>query len=181
MNTEFLARVNHSGKLHMIPSEVSGKYTIRFCVTYEHATEKDIRKYIPNSWINYDKCDFRLIVVFSISQIVSAWKQIQEFAEITLESMSTIADERIEPLQPTKKRYGRTMPSRFSFTRSVSREIYEQHLHNSGLTDGCTPICVLDSNDIFNDFDKAAQKNEHLRNTDCDLECLTDDVSNWFC
>lgn len=28
--------------MHMIPSMVNGKYVIRFCVTYEHATEKDI-------------------------------------------------------------------------------------------------------------------------------------------
>lgn len=43
-NQELLAQINHSGKMHMIPSLVNGKYVIRFCVTYEHATEKDIGK-----------------------------------------------------------------------------------------------------------------------------------------
>lgn len=42
INREFLARINHSGKLHMTPAMVRGKYTIRFCVTYEHATEEHI-------------------------------------------------------------------------------------------------------------------------------------------
>lgn len=41
-NQELLAQINHSGRMHMIPSMVNGKYVIRFCVTYEHATEKDI-------------------------------------------------------------------------------------------------------------------------------------------
>lgn len=92
--------------------------------------------------------------------------------------MSTIADERIESHQPAKKRFSRPMPSRFSFTRSVSREIYEQQMHNSNLTDGCTPICVLDTNNILDELNKATRNNERTRNTDIDLGNLTDDVSN---
>lgn len=45
VNREFLARINHSGKFHMIPSMVRGKYVIRFCVTYEHATEEHIGEF----------------------------------------------------------------------------------------------------------------------------------------
>lgn len=102
----------------------------------------------------------------------------QEFAEHVLESMSTIADDRIESHQPAKKRFSRPMPSRFSFTRSVSREIYEQQLSHSNLTDGCTPICVLDSSDILEELDKATRNNERARGTEIDLDSLTDDVSN---
>lgn len=46
VNQEFLARINHSGKLHMIPAKVLDKYCIRFCVTYEHATADHIGKFI---------------------------------------------------------------------------------------------------------------------------------------
>lgn len=35
----------------MIPSMVNGKYTIRFCITYEHATEQDIGK-CGHAWTN---------------------------------------------------------------------------------------------------------------------------------
>lgn len=124
----------------------------------------------------------KILIVFSqfsnLLLLVSAWKQVQEFAEHVLESLSTITDECIESHQPAKKRFSRPMPSRFSFTRSVSREIYEQQLNNSNLTDGCTPICVLDTNDILDELDKATRQNEIARNTDYDLDCLTDDVSN---
>lgn len=116
--------------------------------------------------------------IYFVVSTVSAWEQVQEFAEHVLESMSTIADERIESHQPAKKRFSRPMPSRFSFTRSVSREIYEQQLNNSSLTDGCTPICVLDTNDLLDDLHKATRINERTRNTDIDLDSLTDEVSN---
>lgn len=42
VNREFLARLNQSGEIHMIPSMVAGKYVIRFCVTYEHAQPEHI-------------------------------------------------------------------------------------------------------------------------------------------
>lgn len=46
INRELLARINHSGRFHMTPAMVRGKYIIRFCVTYEHATEE----HIDNAW-----------------------------------------------------------------------------------------------------------------------------------
>lgn len=57
INRELLARINHSGKFHMTPAIVRGKYIIRFCVTYEHATEE---------------------------HITTAWEQIKQFAEQVL-------------------------------------------------------------------------------------------------
>lgn len=41
-NQELLANINASGKLHMIPSVIKGKYSIRFCVNSENATEDDM-------------------------------------------------------------------------------------------------------------------------------------------
>jgi tyrosine decarboxylase len=45
MTQELLAKINISGKLHMIPACVKGKYIIRFCVTAEHASPNDIGTY----------------------------------------------------------------------------------------------------------------------------------------
>uniref|UniRef100_A0A1B6E7B5 Tyrosine decarboxylase n=1 Tax=Clastoptera arizonana TaxID=38151 RepID=A0A1B6E7B5_9HEMI len=42
VNQDLLAEINHSGKLHMVPSCIKGKYILRFCVNYQHATEDDI-------------------------------------------------------------------------------------------------------------------------------------------
>lgn len=42
LNQDLLAAINGSGKLHMIPSLVRGRYIIRFCVVAENATEADI-------------------------------------------------------------------------------------------------------------------------------------------
>jgi len=44
LNQDLLASINGSGKLHMIPSLVKGRYIIRFCVVAENATEADIGK-----------------------------------------------------------------------------------------------------------------------------------------
>ncbi|XP_066997953.1 aromatic-L-amino-acid decarboxylase [Anabrus simplex] len=42
INQDLLALINGSGKLHMIPAIVRGKYVIRFCVVTEHACKADI-------------------------------------------------------------------------------------------------------------------------------------------
>jgi aromatic-L-amino-acid decarboxylase len=54
LNQDLLASINGSGKLHMIPSLVKGRYIIRFCVVAEHANEADIGKqsYVPLGHFN---------------------------------------------------------------------------------------------------------------------------------
>lgn len=52
VNQEFLARINHTGKLHMIPAKVLDKYCIRFCVTYEHATAEHIGEFHQKVYIH---------------------------------------------------------------------------------------------------------------------------------
>jgi hypothetical protein len=44
LNQDLLGSINGSGKLHMIPSLIKGRYIIRFCVVTEHANEADIGK-----------------------------------------------------------------------------------------------------------------------------------------
>lgn len=86
---------------------------------------------------------------------------------MVLESQSPL-DTVIEQPKPMavvkkpKQTLTRTMSSRFSFTRSVSREIYERQNSRGGLTDGCTPIIVLDTNEIVNGLQMAALKNAKL-------------------
>lgn len=68
------------------------------------------------------------------------------------------------------------MSARFSFTRSVSREMYEQQLNSSMLTDGCTPICILDTNEILAGLQKATKRNlQRAKEVDADS---MDEASN---
>ncbi|KAK4875669.1 hypothetical protein RN001_012091 [Aquatica leii] len=113
VNQTLLATINASGKLHMIPSMVKGKYIIRFCVVYEHATEAHIEQ---------------------------AWNIITEHATELLESLE-------KPLSPEifiRPPLTRTKSRRFSFTRSVSRDIYKRSISKSNLYDGATPILIPD-------------------------------------
>ncbi|XP_017768244.1 PREDICTED: aromatic-L-amino-acid decarboxylase-like [Nicrophorus vespilloides] len=112
LNRNLLATINASGKLHMIPSMVKGKYIIRFCVVTEKACEADI---------------------------VTAWKVINEHATDILDSQKPATPEVVArpPLTRQKSR-------RFSFTRSVSRDIYKRTMSKSNLHDGATPILIPD-------------------------------------
>ncbi|KAI9577809.1 aromatic-L-amino-acid decarboxylase [Glossina fuscipes] len=162
-NQELLAHINQSGKMHMIPSMVNGKYVIRFCVTYEHATEKHIS---------------------------DAWNEIKTFAEdilrdIALEKASLPPTPEKEKTQsesqiitckpPIKKRLSRTKSLRFSFTRSISRDIFESQCEH--LKDGCAPILVVDADLAMETILKVSTENDknHLKGiTDED----TDEASN---
>ena len=42
LNRTLLSNINASGKLHMIPSAIHGRYVIRFCVCAQDAKESDI-------------------------------------------------------------------------------------------------------------------------------------------
>lgn len=115
VNQNLLATINASGKLHMIPSIVRGTYIIRFCVVSEHATVTDVEH---------------------------AWKVIVEHAEELLETIETPPPLKKEafirpPLTRQKSR-------RYSFTRSVSKELYKRSMSKSNLYDGATPILVPD-------------------------------------
>uniref|UniRef100_A0A915PVV5 Tyrosine decarboxylase n=1 Tax=Setaria digitata TaxID=48799 RepID=A0A915PVV5_9BILA len=43
MNQSLLTKLNSSGRIHMVPASLNGRFVIRFCVCAEHATEKDIK------------------------------------------------------------------------------------------------------------------------------------------
>ena len=43
LSQSLLYLLNDSGRIHMIPSMIDGKYAIRFCVNYKNACEDDIR------------------------------------------------------------------------------------------------------------------------------------------
>ncbi len=43
LNERFIKKINDTRKVHLTPSTLHGKYSIRFCVTHEHAAEEHIR------------------------------------------------------------------------------------------------------------------------------------------
>lgn len=96
---------------------------------------------------------------------VTAWEEIRQFADDVLESQSPNTEplQPLKPVKPTKKKLTRTLSSRFSFTRSVSREIFDRQNSRGELTDGCTPIIVLDTNEILNGLHKAAKRNTMMQ------------------
>lgn len=116
--------------------------------------------------------------MYYIFFIDSAWKEIKTFAEETLESQSP-KNAPLAPLtplpQPLKPR--KKLPNRFSFTRSVSREIFERQSSLNGLKDGCTPIFVMDQTDVLASLYKATKKNI-LERSKCQAEDSTDEASN---
>lgn len=113
VNQTLLATINASGKLHMIPSMVKGKYIIRFCVVAEHANETDI--------------DY-------------AWKVITNCANNLLRNITKPISPDVVVRPPLTRQKSR----RFSFTRSVSRELYKRTISRSNLSDGATPILIID-------------------------------------
>uniref|UniRef100_A0A1B0GJF5 Putative aromatic-l-amino-acid/l-histidine decarboxylase n=1 Tax=Lutzomyia longipalpis TaxID=7200 RepID=A0A1B0GJF5_LUTLO len=42
LNEKLLSNINASGKVHMVPANINDKYTIRFCVNAEYATDEDV-------------------------------------------------------------------------------------------------------------------------------------------
>lgn len=96
MNQELLARMNSSGKIHLTPAKVKGKYVIRFVANQENCNE---------------------------AQIENAWTIIQTFAD---EILAEMAPPKRKGPRPKLKKLDRTHSQRFSFTRNVSQEMYER-------------------------------------------------------
>lgn len=163
---------------------VNGKYVIRFCVTYEHATEKDIGK--RNFYLFHTK--FKIITYFTFS--VDAWQEIKAFAddilrdaEMEISSLPPTPEKEKIPSEPVitgkppiKKKLTRTKSLRFSFTRSISREIYDSQSEH--LKDGCTPILVVDSNAMLQSFLKATADNNNQNMLKGIADVDTDEASN---
>lgn len=82
INEKLLSTINGSGKLHMVPSEVQGRYTIRFCAVAQNATEEDI--------------DYAWDVISDISTELLEKEQDDEFVENTADSRGkhTLAQKR---------------------------------------------------------------------------------------
>lgn len=136
VNRDLLARVNSSAKIHLTPAMVKGKYTIRFCVTYENATEDDI---------NY------------------AWKVIKTFGQ---EVLAAESPEKIPTKKRTTKKLSRGDSFRFSFTRGVSQEVYERQTSIPRLADGATPIVVFETDDILKSLQNASKNKLEVLESD---------------
>lgn len=93
-----------------------------------------------------------LIIILLFSFIEATWRDIVIYAEELLAELYPEEIKLFKKLEPKKspvKQLTRTMSSRFSFTRSVSKEIYERQASVQQLRDGATPICVLETDDIL--------------------------------
>ncbi|KZC13244.1 Aromatic-L-amino-acid decarboxylase [Dufourea novaeangliae] len=120
INQELLANINASGRLHMIPARVMGKYILRFCVIKENATDDDI--------------DYAVDVI-------------EEHAtEVMLAHYEGTEDEFRAKGPKSPAALDKKLVRKFSFTRSVTRDVYKRSISKSSLHDGATPIMVVDDN-----------------------------------
>lgn len=123
LNQELLANINASGKLHMIPARIRGKYSLRFCIVNEHATDQDIK---------------------------FAADTIQEHAALLLSQYSSSEDQNeekksnIHQLKSPKSPLDKRLVRKFSFTRSVTKDAYKRSRSKISLHDGATPIIVVE-------------------------------------
>lgn len=150
LNQDLLALINSTGRLHMIPSKVKGNYAIRFAVCYEKATKAHIGK--------IKKLKFELELIGCLEY---AWREIQHQATKTLEA-SKYGKKPI-PTPEIRPPHGK-LARRFSFTRSVSRDVYERRLSRNSLQDGATPITVPEDEDlaIENGLEDVFEQNLHV-------------------
>ncbi|XP_044015333.1 tyrosine decarboxylase-like isoform X2 [Aphidius gifuensis] len=123
INQELLANINASGKLHMIPSRMMGKYIIRFCVTRENANEDDI--------------DYAVDVI-------------DEHAKEVLLSHCDNNDIEFSKSPKSPAPLDKKLVRKFSFTRSVTRDVYKRTKSKTTLHDGATPIMVVEDNNNNN-------------------------------
>lgn len=89
--------MNASGKIHLTPAKVKGKYVIRFAANQENCNPDQIDK---------------------------AWAMIKEFATELLAEIAP--QQKRRQTRPSLKKLDRTHSQRFSFTRNVSQELFER-------------------------------------------------------
>nr|BDD85280.1 tyrosine decarboxylase 2 [Ischnura senegalensis] len=149
LNQDLLDTINDSGKLFIIPAKSKGRYILRFCVVAETATDNDI----DHAWS----------VISSITQ---------EFLEArgvvvskgVLRRAESIAAQPASPSSPGKPPILRRLTRQFSFTRSVSRDMFRRSASRTSLYDGVSPMVVLDEDgqqDEQDVFDFGAAVNGH--------------------
>ncbi|KAG8222233.1 hypothetical protein J437_LFUL001431 [Ladona fulva] len=132
INQDLLASINGSGKLHLIPSSIRGKYVLRFCVVAEKATEEDMK--------------YAWDVITSIAaEILETTEKVEKDKELP----EILSGAKIPPPTPIPATAGdkalfRRLSRQFSFTKSVSRDIYQRSISRNSLHDGVSPIVVLD-------------------------------------
>lgn len=133
LNQELLANINATGRLHMIPARVRGRYALRFCVVHEQANQQEIDWALDS------------IMEHATELLISA----AEAAEEESANQTTVNLMAKSPKSP--KQLDRKLVRKFSFTRAVSRDAYKRSRSKTNLHDGATPIMVLetDSNKLL--------------------------------
>lgn len=121
----------------MIASTVAGKYVIRLCITFEHATDDHIGKDLEICNIKYKKWN---IVYFL--QADNVWALIKQTAESVLRAQTIITYPK-PALNMSKNHL-----TRMSFTRRVSLDVLTLSEVQEELKDDSTPILVLDTDEV---------------------------------
>lgn len=143
INMELLANINGSGKLHMIPSSIRGKYVLRFCVIAEKANEDDM----DHAWDVITSIAQEILESYSIEKVEDKIRM-DSVKNPPLTPMPTPASAKRDE---GEKALFRRLSRQFSFTRSVSRDVYQRSMSRNSLHDGVSPIVVLDEEDSQED------------------------------
>ncbi|XP_063232613.1 tyrosine decarboxylase-like isoform X1 [Bacillus rossius redtenbacheri] len=130
LNQELLANINASGKLHMIPSLVKGRYIIRFAVTAEREKDEDIEH---------------------------AWEVIQEHASDLLCSYRIRAEAAVPPA-PLARKLSRRLSFTRSVSREVFRRSLSRSSLHDGATPIIVPddqdSFFPDEEEVFTSIDE---------------------------
>ncbi|KAG8222232.1 hypothetical protein J437_LFUL001430 [Ladona fulva] len=127
INQELLVRINYSEKLFIIPSLIGKKYILRFCVVAERATEEDIK--------------YAWDVITSIAAEVL---EESERAEKANKLPEILGAAKVPPTAAGDKPLFQHISQQFSFTKSLSRDVYQRYISKKSLHDGVSPIVVVD-------------------------------------
>ncbi|XP_023318683.1 aromatic-L-amino-acid decarboxylase-like [Trichogramma pretiosum] len=122
INQDLLANINASGKLHMIPARVKGKYALRFCVVHENANEYEINRALQ-------------VISDHANELYISFSEINH----NKDQQNPLHKNPNSPMTLDKK-----LVRKFSFTRSVTRDTYKRSRSKTSLHDGATPITVVE-------------------------------------
>lgn len=142
LNQRLLSMINGSGKLHMVPASLNGRYVIRFCVCDQNAKEEDIH-YAYECISQFATDLFKSIRAGKERIRAISQQNTIDVSSISLHKQQSAS---AEPLQARNSDEEldeqQVLASRESPSQSSPREAARQYLmrRNSRLTDSAEPI-----------------------------------------
>ncbi|KAG9510440.1 Tyrosine decarboxylase [Fragariocoptes setiger] len=112
LNQRLLSNINASGKLHMVPASLNGRYIIRFCVCAQDASEKDIIY------------SFQCIAQFATELFESIEAGRERIRAISQQNTIDVSDVSLHTQQSVASEAGSsTLPTLAPSERSLSRQM----------------------------------------------------------